>query len=123
MNKEQAIQDFFGSFGWKAYEASTVPDDAVLPRITYELSVDSLDRPLTMAASLWDRSYSWESVTEKKDDIAYRLYHMHPPTITCDTGRIYITPGSPFSQRMSDSSDDTIRRLYLNFEIEFFTAY
>lgn len=37
MNKAQAIQAFWESFGVPAYEESTVPDDAVMPYITYSM--------------------------------------------------------------------------------------
>lgn len=123
MNKEQALQDFFESFTWKAYDESTVPDDAEIPRITYSVATDSLDTTLSMTCSLWDKSYSWESVTLKAKEIAQRLYTMHPPAIAFDTGRIYITPGTPFAQRFTEQSDDTIRRILINFEVEYFSAY
>ena len=123
MDKAQAVHNFMNSFTWKAYDEGTVPDDAVFPRITYQLFVDALDHPLSMAISLWDRSYSWTSVEEKAKEIAYRLYTMRPPAIPCDTGRVYIKKGSPFAQRMSDQADSMIRQMYINLEIEYFTAY
>lgn len=123
VNKEQALQEFFEGFGWPVYDEGTIPDGAPLPRITYMMASDSLDSPLSVTASLWDRSYSWKSVTEKKDEIAAYLYMMDPPTVPFTGGRIYIWPGKPFSQRMIESSDGMIRRLYLNFEVEYFSAY
>jgi len=121
MDKEQAMHAFFSSFGWKAYDETLLPDDAEMPRITYGLVTDSLDRPVSMAFSLWDKSYSWASVTQKAHEISEAITFMHPPAIPCDGGRIYITPGTPFTQRMSEPSDDTIRRLYINLEVEYFT--
>ena len=123
MNKEQALHAFWSSFDWPAYDEGTVPDDASLPRITYSVVTDSIDSQIMLTASLWDKSYSWESVTLKKDEIAQTIARMHPPAIKIDDGRMYITPGNPFAQRMSDSNDDSIRRLYLNLEVEFFTAF
>lgn len=122
MDKEQTMHDFFSSFGWKAYDENTVPDDAEMPRITYGLSTDSLDNVVSIAISLWDKSYSWASVTHKAQEISEALTFMHPPAIPCEGGRIFIKPGTPFTQRMSDSSDSMIRRLYINLEVEFFTA-
>lgn len=121
MDKEQTIHAFFSSFGWKAYDETLLPDDAEMPRITYGLATDSLGHPVSMAFSLWDKSYSWKTVTEKAQEIADAITFMHPPAIKCDSGRIYITPGSPWTQRMSEPTDDTIRRLYLNLEVEYFT--
>lgn len=123
MNKEQALHQFFSSFGWTAYDEGTVPDGADIPRITYSVSVGTLDRPVMIACSLWDKSYSWASVTQKAEQISKALRDMYPPAIPFDGGRIYITPGSPFAQRMSDTNDDTIRRIYINLEVEYFTDF
>lgn len=123
MDKEQTLQAFFESFGWKAYDENKLPDDAEMPRITYGLATDSLGQPISIAISLWDRSFSWASVTQKAHEIGRAIMLMHPPAIKCDEGRIYISPGTPFTQRMNEPSDDFIRRLYINLEVEFFTAY
>lgn len=121
MDKGQKLNAFWNSFGWKAYDEQTVPDDAELPYITYSFASDSLDTVVTMAASLWDRSGSWERVTKMSDHISEVLGTLHPPTFTVDGGRIYITRGTPFAQRMSDATDAMIRRVYLNIEVEYFT--
>lgn len=123
MDKDQALKGFWDSFGWKAYDENSVPDDAEIPRITFSVSTGELDRPVMLTASLWDKSYSWESVTKKSEQISKALRDMYPPTIPFDGGRIYLTPGSPFAQRMGDSHDDSIRRLYINLEAEFFSDY
>ena len=123
MDKAQAINAFWNSFEWKAYDEGTVPDDAPIPRITYSVVTDSLGNPVMIPASLWDKSTSWERVTKKSEEISKRLEEMYPPTIAIDNGRVYLTKGSPFAQRMSDSTDSTVRRIYLNVDAEFFTAY
>lgn len=123
MDKYQAIDNFWNSFGWTAYDEGTVPEDAAMPRITYSVVTDSLDNPVMIPASLWDKSYSWENISKKADEIAQRLSTMNPPSIKIDSGRLYLTKGSPYAQRMQEPSDDTIRRMYLNVDAEFFTAY
>lgn len=122
MDKAQAIDAFWNSFGWPAYDEGTVPDDAPIPRITYSVVTDSLDSPVMIPASLWDRSTSWERISQKAEEISQRLVTMNPPAVKIDGGRVYFTKGSPFAQRMQDS-DDMIRRIYLNVDAEFFTAF
>ena len=41
MNKIQALDSFWNSFGLRAYDSMSVPDDAELPRITYSSSGSS----------------------------------------------------------------------------------
>jgi hypothetical protein len=36
---------------------------------------------------------------------------------------LYISKGSPFAQRMKEPSDDMVRRIYININAEFLTAF
>lgn len=119
-DKWQAVQNFWSSFGIPAYDESTVPDDAAYPRITYYVAVDSLDRPVNLYANVWYRSTSWAEISQKVDEIDSAIRNMRPPTIKIDGGRLYITKGSPFAQRMTDT-DDMVRRVYINLSVEYFT--
>ena len=123
MNKAQAIQNFWSGFGLTAYDENSVPDDAKTPYITYSVSVGDLDDPVTLSASLWYRSTSWSEIEAKSHEISEAITKMYPPTIEIDNGRLYITKGSPFAQRMNDPSDDIMKRIYININAEFLTAY
>ena len=120
MDKEQALHQFYSGFGVKAYDENTVPDNAPLPRITYNVSVTEFGDPVAMSLSVWDRSTSWATVTEKATDI-YKAIGLGGKIIQYDDGYIWIKRGQPFSQRMADE-DDTIRRIYINVEVEYFTS-
>ena len=117
MNREQALNDFWNSFGLTAYDESTVPDDATLPYITYGVSVDDFDHPVSVTASIWDRGTSWSLITQKLNVIAERI-GIGGVNIPHDTGVMWLKKGSPFAQRVADE-DRTIRRIYMNIEIEF----
>ena len=122
MDKIQALDRFWNSFGLPAYDESTVPQNAPLPRITYEAATDSFDSELYLTASLWYRSSSWKEISQKAEAISRYIVQMNPPTIQLDDGRLYITKGTPFAQRMTDP-DDSIRRIYLNIKVEYLTAF
>lgn len=122
MDKAQTINAFWNSFGWPAYDEGTVPDDATYPRITYNVVEDDLGRQVAMYASLWDRTTSWTSISVKAKQISEAISKMHPPAIAFDGGRVYITKGAPFAQRMVDE-DDMVRRIYLNITTEYFSAF
>ena len=121
MNKAQAIQKFWESFGLPAYDEATVPKDAQMPRITYNVQTDSIEGILGLSASLWYMSTTWEEVSLKAEEIGNYIVKMQPPTIAIDEGRVYITKGQPFAQRMTDPND-SIRRINLNIQVEFLTA-
>lgn len=123
MNKEQAIQKLWSSFGIPAYDEQTVPDNAKMPYITYQVSTDSIDQIVNLSASIWYRSSSWKDVSNKCDEIARYLAEQGFAKIELDNGYVWFVKGTPFAQRMSDPEDDMIRRIYLNVQAEFLTAY
>ena len=73
MNKEQALDTFWNSFGIPAYDSQTVPPDAVLPYITYQVTTDSFDNQVSLTNSIWYRSTSWKEISDKASEVAERL--------------------------------------------------
>lgn len=128
MNKSQAIHKFWNSFSIPAFDENTVPeyvDDGngnqiklMPPYITYNVSLDELDHPVSMSASIWYRDPSWASVTEKSIEISDKLKN-GGETIPLDEGYLWIVKGHPFMQRMDDPNDDMIRRIYINIMAEY----
>ena len=118
MDKAQALNGFWSSFGLACYDEQTVPDNAVLPYITYETITDSLDNRLRLTGSLWYRSRSWEDITDKAQDIAD---YIGPGGVNLpyEGGSLWITRGLSFAQRIADPNDDGIRRIYLSINAEF----
>jgi hypothetical protein len=123
MDKSQALQKFWEGFGIPAYDETTVPENATMPYITYGVTTDNLDHPVALFASVWYHSTSWKDISIKTEQIAKSIVEMQPPSIQFDNGRLYIAKGTPFAQRMSDPSDSMIRRMYLNIQAEFLSAY
>lgn len=118
MNAVQALHSFWSSFGWNAYDEQTVPDDAILPYITYESSNDFFGNTVVQTISLWTRSTSWAEITQKEQEIAEYIGR-GGRQILCDGGSIWIKRASPWAQRLFSESDDGVRRIVLNVELEF----
>ena len=123
IDKTQALYKFWSSFGLPAYNELTVPDNAELPYITYEVATGSLGDVVALSASIWYNSYSWEEVAKKSDEIAEFIYKQDPPAISIKGGRLYITKGKPFTRDMDDDSSKMIRKRIININAEFQTAY
>lgn len=121
MDKAQALNSFWSTFGLPAYDEQTVPDDAVMPYITYETNEDSLGSALPLTASIWFRSMSWEDITKKAQEISRNIGE-GGIMIGYDGGALWITRRAPFAQRMSDPSSDAVRRMYINISAEFLGA-
>ena len=134
MNKQQAYSAFWGGFGVLAFEENAVPDDRVIqslidsgaasskyPYITYQVLIDDLGNAVFPTASIYDKSSSWERADTLSNAISNRITRMG--TIKLDSGRMFITKGSPFSQHMGDEGDTTIKRVVLNLGVEFLTEF
>lgn len=123
MDSLKAINTFWNTF-LKAYDENTVPESAMVVNggkyITYNVSTSYFDEPVMLSASLWYKSTSWAEITKKAEEIGETI-GIGGMVIPCDDGYIWIKRGVPFSQRMSDE-DDTIRRIYINIEVEYLTA-
>lgn len=118
MTKDMALYAFYSSFGLPAYDENTVPDGAELPYITYQFAESDFDNNVMLSASLWYRSTSWAAIQDKADainDYIGRGGVMLP----FDGGAIWLRRGSPFSQRMDEPSDDSVRRILLNLTAEY----
>lgn len=118
MTAEQAIHAFWSSFGLVAYDENSVPDEATLPYITYSLSYDSFDNEVMMNASIWYRSLSWQSVTNKYHEISDYIGDGGVQLKT-DNGSVWMKRGSPFANRLGDD-DKNIKRALINISAEFF---
>lgn len=121
MDKEQALYDFWSSFGIPAYDEGSVPDGAEFPYITYSTATGAIDNDLQLSASVWYRSSSWIEGAKKAGQIAERIVTMeHPQKI--EGGYMWVKQGTPFSQRVTDP-DDKIRRQLINVQVEFLTNW
>lgn len=125
MDKWQAQQAFWSSFGLPAYDELTVPDDAVMPYITYEAVSGNFDAKTIVSASLWYRSNSWAEISQKADAIAQAIAGDIRPAIPIDNGymMVRLPNGQMHSSRMDEPSDRTVRRIRFTVEMEFLTAY
>ena len=123
MDKAQAIHRFWNSFGLPAYDENSVPEDAVYPYITYSVATDSLGNVVILNASIWDRTTTWVSITQKAEEIAQTLAEFGYYKMKLDNGYVWFVKGTPFAQRMRDPIDEQIKRIYLNVQAEFLTAY
>lgn len=121
MTKEQALYNFYNGF-LTAYEENSVPENAALPYLTYNVITDNLGSGGTaLTASLWYKGPSWTDIDAKRRTISASITR-GGRMITCDGGAIWINRGQPFAQRMRDDTDASIKRILININAEFLTA-
>ena len=123
MTKEQALYSFWSSFQLPAYEEPSIfslNEAPAFPYITYEVQTDNFGSVVSLSASLWYRTASWTAANTKAREIS-AVIGMGGFCLPLDEGAMWVKRGSPFSQSMGDGSDDMIKRVVLNIEVEYFT--
>lgn len=118
MDKQQAIHSFWSSFGITAYDENSVPDNAELPYITYNVVTGSIGDTIVMSGSIWNRANSWTYLDNMANTISHYIGH-GGVIIPMDNGTIWITRQPSFAQRMSD--DGEVKRTLLQIAAEFIT--
>lgn len=119
MDKWQAQDLYWNSFGLPAYNENTVPETAKMPYITYEAVDGSLDGEMSVNASAWFRGTKWSEVCQQTDAIARNADR----EIKIDGGYMKVRKApSYFAQPMGEPSDKAVRRMRLNVNIEFLSA-
>jgi len=101
MTKAAAVHGFFSSFGLRAYEESSVPDDAEMPYITYGLVTGSSGYECAMNADLWYSGRSRTEINAKTEEIS-AILGIGGVMLDCDGGRIRIRRGEPFALSVND---------------------
>lgn len=120
MTAEQAIHNFWSSFALPAYDENSVPDTAELPYITYSLSYDAFGNNVPMVAKIWQRSMSWQFLTDKVHQI-FDAISDGGKNLQTDSGFVKIYRGTPFYRRESD--DEGVKRMSLNITAEYITDF
>ena len=120
MTKAAAIYTFWNRF-LTSYEENSVPNDATFPYITYQLVTDSFGNEVQTTASIWYRGSSWVEINAKAEEIS-KAIGRGGVFLDCDGGKIWLERGTPFAQNMGDTTDNLIKRKYLNLTAEFLTV-
>lgn len=128
MDKAQAIHSFWSSFGWPAIDEQSAYDDANYDEviswtkyISYEVRTSNIGDSVTLTASLWHKSASWEDISKKADEIAAYIGY-GGKQIPIDGGYIWIKLGTPFAQRTAAETGYDIRRIVINISVDFLTT-
>lgn len=124
ITKAAAVQSFLSSFGLPAYAATSVPDEAEMPYITYYL-VDGMfgDNEVSMQVDLWYYGGTEAAPNAKVQEIS-KAIGMGGVMLPCEAGAIWVKRGAPFAQTISDGSgDDSVKRRYINLDLEYETLW
>lgn len=120
MTKGAALQSFFDSI-MTSYAASSVPENATLPYLTYELITSAWDGgEVGLTVNMWFRTTSEKEPNAAVDKLS-KAIGLGGVFLHCDDGVIWLKRGSPWAQSLTDETDKTIKRRYINVTAEYLT--
>ena len=120
MTKGAALQAFFSKF-MDAYAASAVPEDVTFPYLTYELITSAWDGgEVGLTVNMWFRTTSEKEPNAAVDKLS-KAIGLGGVQLPCDDGVIWLKRGSPWAQSLTDKTDKTIKRRYINVTAEYLT--
>ena len=120
MTKGAALQAFFSQF-IDAYAASAVPEDVTFPYLTYELITSAWDGgEVGLTVNMWFRTTSEKEPNAAVDRLS-KAIGLGGVFLHCDDGVIWLKRGSPWAQSLTDETDKTIKRRYINVTAEYLT--
>ena len=121
MTKEQALHQFFNSFGIIGYRSTSVPDDVIFPYLTYDAPISSFEEdPVSITLNLYYYTESEADPDAKAEEIR-NFIGMGGKILHCGGGAIWLKWGSPWCQSLVDDTDKTIKRRYINITAEYLT--
>ena len=120
MTKGAALQSFFDSI-MPSYASSSVPDNATFPYLTYELITSAWNGgEVGLTVNMWFRTTSEKEPNAAVDKLS-KAIGLGGVQIPCDDGVIWLKRGSPWAQSLTDETDKTIKRRYINVTAEYLT--
>lgn len=120
-DKWQTLHNFWSGFGIPAYDQASVPDNAVMPYITYTAVTAPFENVILISGDIWYNSSSWGAISQKADDIGRELKG-HKLMRVNTKEYLMLAQGSPFAQRIYDT-DDTVKRVHINVMGEYLTYF
>lgn len=125
MTPEAAIYQFLNGFGIPAYAASSVPDQESpewggFPYISYEPVQPDTFGEANMVVNVWYRTDSEAEPNAKVREIGLAIPPNSKVPVTCDSGGILISRGSPWAQSVIvEGEDSKVKRRMLNVTLEY----
>ena len=122
MTPEAAIYEFLSGFGIPAYSVSSTPSDADFPYLTYSpVMGDFYGGDVSMEVDLWYYTTSEADPNAKAREI-YNAIGMGGLMLTYDGGAIWVKRGNPWCQTVQDGDNESIKRRYINIDLEYIGA-
>ena len=110
----RALYQFWNGFNIPAYPENSVPDDATLPYITYDMRAPNWSGMSLYNARVWYRDTSFNTILAKVSEISDEIGE--GKRIAVLGGSIFLFKEDLFFQMMP-SEDDAVKMAYLSMVI------
>ena len=112
INTAMTLKDFFSGFDLPAYAESNIPDDVVLPYITFQLIEPEWSEQAPYHAQVWYRKNHLGELLAKADQIVGAIHQ--GAVFENDAGYVVLYPATPLIQVLTDEDSE---RAYISLMI------
>lgn len=117
MNRAQALYLWFSGFDITAYPAYSVPDDAILPYMTYTPIFGDFGYPVSITVNCWANTESEVVVFNMVKAVVDRA--KRNPIFVYDGGAIRFSPDGNWGQDVPTDIDPGLKVKTMNLTAEF----
>lgn len=123
MTPEAAIYQFLSGFGIPAYAATSTPEEAEFPYITYDLVIGEwMGGEVNMPVNVWYRTDSEAEPNAKVREISSAIGR-GGVLLPVDYGVVWLKRGEPWAQAVRvEGEDEKVKRRYLNVLLDYNTT-
>lgn len=121
MTKEAALYSFFSGFGIPAYAETDVPNNAVLPYLTYTPVFDAWGGDAAaLTVNLWYYGAGETAPNAKAAEIS-KAIGPGGKVLGCEGGYIWLRRGTPWCQSAPMEDEPLLKMKTLNLSAEYLT--
>ncbi len=118
-NTIEALNAFFGGFGWPVYPEDSVPGTKRPPYITVKMIEPNWEGSASFYVRLWDRAATPAAVYEKADEIKRAIGA--GACVPLERGVLWIYRDTNLTQRMPYPGDPTLHCVYMSLTMQAIT--
>lgn len=120
MNQAQALYSWFSGFDIPAHPAQAVPDDAVLPYMTYTPVFGDFDYPVSITVNCWAHTESEVAVFDMIQAVVNKVKAQ--PIYVYDGGSIRFSYDTPYGADVPNDIDPGLKVKMMNLTAEFLSV-
>ena len=118
MTRNEAIHNFWSSFGMPAFRDTSVPHDTPFPYLTYQYSTGAFGKTVSLTVRMWFYTES-EALPDGYAERLEKALNRGGAKVVYDNGAVVFSRGNPFCIAQNGQDDNNLKLRYFNINAVF----